>query len=154
MKRTSVILDPKIALMAEEKHRRIFHQDMNLSDFFRHCLEAWVYSADDPRPLWQQTSEIVEQIKKDVAAQRQIVQFESAEAQEKATTEKVRMDLIKQATVTEIERVGRERFKRYLDDPNGDYSAIQDNIVAAVSKSSGYRVDLADVIAAFRGVKA
>jgi hypothetical protein len=41
-----------------------------------------------------------------------------------------------------------------MEDTFGDFSTIQDDIIQVVSKTSGYPVDLADVIAAFRSVKA
>ena len=151
MTRTSVILDPKIQVLAEDKHQRIFHEKMNYSAFFRACLESWVYSKDDHRPLWEQASDIVEQIKKEAREQQQIQQFES----EKSEKEKIRSSSIREAVRQEVNRIGNDRFRRYfLEDHYGDYQRIQDDTIAVISKSSGQPVELSDVITAYKEVRA
>ncbi len=63
-----------------------------------------------------------------------------------------RMAKIIESVKVESSRIGTDRFKRYLDDPYGDYAIIQDDIIAAVSQASGYQVNLADLIQAFKAV--
>lgn len=154
MTRTSVILDPKVLMLAEAKHDRIFHQKLNVSEFCRLCLESWATSPDDPRPLWQQASDIVEQIKKERAAQQELIRFASKEEQDRAASDKARRAIIATAISGEMERHGRERFRRYIEDPNGDYHRIQDDILQAMSRETGFAVELSDVMEIMRKIPA
>lgn len=133
-KRTSVILDVQMVLLAQEKYKRIFHQDMNFSDFFRQCLEAWVYSGDDPRPIWQQTSDIVEQIKKEMATQKRLIQDAATLAEEREAVERDRADLVRQVTLAEV-RAQNFRVQNLPDHDNGYFT------------SEGIRKKLVDEIA-------
>jgi hypothetical protein len=137
--RTSVILDHKIQLLAEEKYRRLYHDDINYSAFFRSCLESWVYSADDPRPIWQQTSEIVERIKKDLHAQKTLLSEEESLKFEKERREAERKAAIDRETRAAVKKLA---FKpEWLRDPRGlNYSHHRKEITDEVSFAC--RVDL------------
>jgi hypothetical protein len=129
----------------------------NLSEYVRDCISYFVSGCDrelTPSEIRELSKKIA--LEKRVAAQKQqkiTGQMEEVRAQIEAARQK-RLDSISVAVKFEVDRIGSERFAKYMEDTFGDFSTIQDDIIQVVSKTSGYPVDLADVIAAFRSVKA
>jgi len=130
---------------------------VNLSEYVRDCISYFISGTD--RELTH--SEIRELSKKFALEKRaallkqQKITGQTDEERQKIEEFKAkRMARIAEAVQTEAYQIGNERFKKYLDDPFGDYSTVQDGIIAAVSKASGYQVDLSDVITAFKTVLA
>jgi hypothetical protein len=129
----------------------------NLSEYVRDCISYFVSGCDrelTPSEIRELSKKIA--LEKRAAAQKQqkiTGQMEEVRAQIEAARQK-RLDSISVAVKFEVDRIGSERFAKYMEDTFGDFSTIQDDIIQVVSKTSGYPVDLADVIAAFRSVKA
>lgn len=128
----------------------------NLSEFVRDAISYFISGTD--RELTK--SEIRELSKKFAHEKRAALlkqqRISGQTDEEKARVQEYRQkrqDAIDRATRQEVERISPDRFWKYLDDTTGDYIPLQDNIIAAVSASSGHQVDLADVIAAFRRVR-
>ena len=118
----------------------------NLSDYVRSAISYFISGSD--REL---TPTEIRELSKKLALEKR------AELQKQQKIEDLRakrLAKIIESVKIESSRVGFDRFKRYLDDPHGDYVAIQDDIIAAVSNSAGFPVDLADVVKAFRQVSA
>jgi hypothetical protein len=86
--------------------------------------------------------------------QRKITTRTDEEIAEIERLRNLRFSRIVESVRVEAERIGPDRFQRYLNDLNGDYINLQDDIIAAVSKASGQQVDLADVIQAYKEVRA
>ena len=128
----------------------------NLSEFVREALSFFISETGEELTKSQirEISKRYALMKRTSLHQQQRITHQSEE--EIQMIERVRakrLSCIIQSVKAEVDRIGRERFKRYLDDPFGDYTSIQDDIISTVSKQSGYAVDLADVIQAFKAVK-
>lgn len=148
MGRTSVLLDHKVQLLAEEKHRRLYHEDINLSAFFRMCLEAWVYSADDPRPLWQQTTDIVEQIKKERHEQQQLIKNAEFDRLEREKKEAEKHQVIEQSVREAVAKLGFRR-EWIRDAPGYNFAhhrkELEDEVSIACSLDLQWK-DLAQIV--------
>lgn len=122
----------------------------NLSEFFRDAISYFIAGCD--RELTR--SEIRELSKKFALEKRaaierqQKITAKTAEEQAKiAELKESRKKAIFEAVRQEMDRTGMERFERYIKDAHGDYTKIQDDILTSMSKTAGFRVEQADVLA-------
>jgi hypothetical protein len=146
-----VLLDEEVLIAAQ-----LLGLD-NLSEYVRDSLSYFISETGEELTK-SQIREIAKKyaiMKRSAILQQQRITGRTEEEIREIERIKVkRFASIIESVKAEVDRIGPERFRKYLDDPFGDYTAIQDNIIAAVSQSSGYRVDLADVIQAFKAVRA
>jgi len=127
----------------------------NLSEFVRDALNAFISETGE-----ELTKSQIREIAKKYALmkraslqqQQKIVGQTDEEKQKIENFREKRLSCIISSVKVEVDRIGPERFKKYMDDPFEDFSTIQDDIIASVSERSGYSVDLADVIRAFKVV--
>jgi hypothetical protein len=148
--KTSVHIPEDLYLLARHLGLR------NLNEFVRDALQGFVDGQEDP--VADSVATRARQIAIDLRAksmqQRKITCRTDEENAEIERLRSVRRARINEAVLVELHRIGADRFEKYLEDPEGDYQSIQDDIITAVGKASGYSVDLADVITAFKEVRA
>jgi hypothetical protein len=145
-KRTTLYIDDDVAALAK------IIGITNFSETFREMLEFLVSSSDEEMTRSQIRNKLKEyaQMKRaDLKSQMKIVEETETEKQIRSK----RFAVIVESVRKEAARIGFDRFERYLEDPNGDYTTVQDDIVLSVSKDAGREVTLADVIKAFKAVK-
>lgn len=122
----------------------------NLSEYVRNCISYFISGCDRelaPSEIRELSKKIA--IEKRAAAQKQqkITGHTEEEKQKVAELRQVRLDKIQISFKKELERIGMDRMKRYMQDVNGDYATVQDDILKAVSQDSGVAVELSDIMA-------
>ena len=146
-KRTTLYIDDDVAALAK------IIGITNFSETFREMLEFLVSSSDEEMTRSQirdKLKEFAKMKRAELKSQMKIVEETDAEKQIRSK----RFAVIVESVRKEASRIGLERFERYLEDPNGDFAKIQDDIVLSVSRGARREVILADVIAAFKEVRA
>ncbi|MGA9621833.1 hypothetical protein [Methanoregula sp.] len=129
----------------------------NLSDYVRNAISYFISGSDrelTPSEIRELSKKLALEKRAELQKQQKITGQSDEEKQKIEDLRAKRLAKIIESVKIESSRVGFDRFKRYLDDPHGDYVAIQDDIIEAVSNSAGFPVDLADVVQAFRQVSA
>lgn len=142
-KRTTLYIDDDVAALAK------IMGITNLSETFREMLEFLVSTSGEEMTRSQIRAKLKEfaDIKRaSIRSQTKIV--EQTEAEKKAREK--RFNRIIESVRKEFRSIGPDRFGRYMEDIDGDYADIQDDIVESVSKDSGMQVQLSDVIAAYK----
>jgi hypothetical protein len=130
---------------------------VNLSEYVRDCISYFISGTDrelTPTEIRELSKKFALEKRAALLKQQKITGQTDEEKQKIEDLRAKRLAKIIESVKIESSRVGFDRFKRYLDDPHGDYVAIQDDIIAAVSNSAGFPVVLADVVQAFRQVSA
>ena len=129
----------------------------NLSEFVRDCLSYFVSGCDrelTPSEIRELSKRFAHEKRAALLSQQKLTGQTEEEKQRIEAFRAKRQAAINESVLEELHYHGQDRFQRYLDDPNGDYVRVQDQIIEAVSKASGYPVDLADIITAFKAVRA
>ena len=129
----------------------------NLSDYVRSAISYFISGSDrelTPSEIRELSKKLALEKRAELQKQQKITSQSDEEKQKIEDLRAKRLAKIIESVKIESSRVGSDRFKRYLDDPHGDYVAIQDDIIESVSNNAGFPVDLADVVQAFRQVSA
>jgi len=129
----------------------------NLSGYVRDAISYFISASDrelTPSEVRELSKKFALEKRAALQQQQKITGITEEESRKINEAREKRAAHIREAVKLEVDRIGSDRFKRYLEDPFGDFTKIQDDIIAAVGKASGYTVELADVIAAFKEVRA
>jgi hypothetical protein len=125
----------------------------NLSEFVRDALTYFV-SENGEELTKSQIREILKrfaiQKRAKLQSQMKISQQTDEERLKIIEIQERRFKILIKSVESEAERIGIERFRKYLADEYGDYSEIQDDIMKSVSEKAGFEVQLSDIIKAFR----
>lgn len=146
LKRTTVYLDEDILFLAG------YHGITNLSEFFRKCLESIVLAEDEidrPDLIRSKAMKIALDMKKELRAQRTLLNQESAQVSEAQAYKQARDEAVRQACVTTFLKY--KDFGRSIpeNDPDLDRTDLFDAAVSHASKLSGHEIDPREVIAIY-----
>jgi hypothetical protein len=146
LKRTNVIIDDEVLLLARMKGLE------NLSDFVRKALESFVLDDDDyrvPNPIHEKAKLIAEKMKRDLRAQKTLLDDKEASKIAVTDYQQKRQTAIEQACVTTFLKY--RDFARCLPENDVDFDHIDqfNHAVDEISRLAGHEVDSRDVIAVY-----
>lgn len=130
----------------------------NLSEFVRDSISYFISGTD--REL---TASEIRELAKKFAHEKRAALLKQQKISEQTDEERAKIEAYRQkqrdaidaAVTVEMNRIGIDRFRKYLDDVTGDYATLQEDIITAVSAASGQStVQLCDVIESFRRIRA
>ncbi|MDD4137948.1 MAG: hypothetical protein PHT99_08680 [Methanoregula sp.] len=122
----------------------------NLSEYVRDSISYFISGCDrelTPSEIRELSKKIAIEKRAELQRQQKITGQTDEEKQAIEQARQERMDRVRASVKIEMDRIGMDRFKKYMTDTFGDYQTIQDDCLAAISKDTGFPVELADVLA-------